>query len=228
MGNVADSLHRFGLNGITVHWVEAHAGCNGPDDVTALKTLLQSFRAWFNDRMLPDVMITVILQLTKASQLVVQEAADVVNHFFLATENEGRKSNGSFYETCDERTEAMHNAYRMFVSALPSQRLRRSQLCFSDSLIPSVIRGSLVYRGGSPSFEYRIDELRAAPIHLECSWPNVCKLPLSGRSCNVHFAKQVTMDKDADRVFMIDNSSEVQRRLNFSEINAPQLVAVPW
>ncbi|KAL1438600.1 hypothetical protein MTO96_047957 [Rhipicephalus appendiculatus] len=227
MGNVVDSLQRLGLNGITVHWVEAHAGCNGPDEVTVLKNLLQSFRTWFNDRMLPDVMITVILELNRASQVVVQEAADVVDHFFLATQDEGRNNIDIYFRTCGGRTEAMHDAYRMFVSALPSQKLQRSQLCLSDRLIPSVIHGRLVRRGTALNFAYVRGIQTPAPIHLECSWPNVCQIPQSGASCVVHFAQKVTMDRDSDRMFLIDGASEVQKRLNFTEINATTLASAP-
>ncbi|KAL3208189.1 hypothetical protein MRX96_039297 [Rhipicephalus microplus] len=62
MRDVVDSVDRFGLNGITVHWAEAHDGCTGTDDITVLKTLLYSFRTWFNARRWPDIMITVILE----------------------------------------------------------------------------------------------------------------------------------------------------------------------
>lgn len=40
MRDVVDSVDRFGLNGITVHWAEAHDGCTGTDDITVFKTLL--------------------------------------------------------------------------------------------------------------------------------------------------------------------------------------------
>ncbi|KAH7938789.1 hypothetical protein HPB52_000324 [Rhipicephalus sanguineus] len=186
MGNVADALNMFGLNGITLHWVEARAGCDGPDDVTVLKTLLHSFRTCFNDRMLPDVMITIILELNRASQLVVQEAADVVDHFFLATQHEGRYTQRAFYEICEARTTAIHAAYRMFVSGLPSKTLRRSQLCLSDSL------------------------------SLRLDFP-----------CVLHFAKQASMDNLPDRMIMIDDASEVEKRLDWTEINVTTLASTP-
>ncbi|KAH8037526.1 hypothetical protein HPB51_011910 [Rhipicephalus microplus] len=53
MRDVVDSVDRFSLNGITVHWAEAHDGCTGTDEITVLKTLLYSFRTWFNARTWP-------------------------------------------------------------------------------------------------------------------------------------------------------------------------------
>ncbi|KAL3256670.1 hypothetical protein MRX96_017126 [Rhipicephalus microplus] len=213
MGNVAGSLKRFGLSGVAVHWVEARDGCHGPDDVTVLKTLLHTFRTWFNRRMMSDVMITVILGLTKASQLVAQEAADVVDHFFLATEHEGRITQKAFYETCEGRTTAIHNAYRLFASALPPKKLRRSQLCLSDSLFASVVRGRLV----SGTFMYSFDDVSAAPIHWECRWRNACQIPFFGAPCISYFVRTVSMDNIPDRIIVIDNASEVYKRLDFTK-----------
>ncbi|KAL1474238.1 hypothetical protein MTO96_038139 [Rhipicephalus appendiculatus] len=216
MGDVVYSLDRFGLSGITVHWVEARSGCSGRDDVTVLKTLLYSFRTWFNARMLPDLMITVILELSTASQLVVEETAGVVNHFFLATQNEGRQTKLYYYETCGARTSAMHHAYRKFVSALPPHKLRRSQLCLSDSLSPSAVPGRLISINNTRFFKYSLSDVMPAPLHLECSWPNVCEVPLYGQPCVAHNAKRVTMDNAPDRMFMIDAASEVKKRLDFN------------
>ncbi|KAL1480580.1 hypothetical protein MTO96_050911 [Rhipicephalus appendiculatus] len=224
MSNVADSIKRFGLNGITVHWVEAHAACHGPDDVTVLKTLLHSFRTWFNDRMLPDVMITVILQLTRASQLIVQEAADVVDHFFLATEHEGRFAKEEFYQNCAIRTTAIHDAYRRFASALPSKKVRQSQLCLSDSLFTSVVPGSLQL---SHHYVYHYEDLTAAPIHWECTWRQVCAFTGAGFPCVLHYAKQVSTDGIPDRMIVIDDAREVRKRLDFAQINATTLASTP-
>ncbi|KAL1415340.1 hypothetical protein MTO96_035192 [Rhipicephalus appendiculatus] len=164
LSNVVDSLYTFGLSGVTVHWVAARAGCQGPDDVAVLKTLLRSFRTWFNSKMMFDVLVTVILELNRASQMVVQEAADVVDHFFLATQNADRNAPSTdLQDTCKFRTKNMHDAYRMF----------------------------------------------------------------PGSSCFLHGANQVTMDNFPDRMFMIDDASEVQKRLDFAEINVTLLVSAP-
>ncbi|KAL3242575.1 hypothetical protein MRX96_021020 [Rhipicephalus microplus] len=158
-----------------------------------------------------DIMITIILELSTTNQQVVEKTADVVNHFFLATQNEGRKIKQNLYGTCVIRTSAIHNADRMFVSTLPHRKLRRSQLCLSDSLSLSAVPGHLVRRSKYQTFEHFSSKVRPAPLYLECNRSSMCEFPVYEWLCILHFAEGVTTDEHPDRMFMIDAAREVHK-----------------
>ncbi|KAL1418175.1 hypothetical protein MTO96_026188 [Rhipicephalus appendiculatus] len=219
LDNVVRSLNKFVLNGVTVHWVEARAGCEGPDDATVLKTLLRNLRTRFNSRMLLDAMVTVMLQLNKASQLVAQEAADVVDYIFLATQNEHGTPWTSLVHFCRTRTDSLQASYRWFANGVAALKLRRSQLCLTDSLMPFALRGS--FRAGG-TFSYAGKPERA-PIHLECSWPSICTFQNAG-SCAMHVGRQVSTGSSPDQMFLIDSSSALANRLDFRAFNTTQWV----
>ncbi|KAL3197561.1 hypothetical protein MRX96_044883 [Rhipicephalus microplus] len=217
LDNVVHSLSRFVLNGVTVHWIEARTGCQGPNDPTVLKTLLRDLRTHFN-RMLPDAMVTVMLQVNAASQLVAQEAADVVDYIFLATQNEHGSQWTRLVQFCRTRTESMHNSYRWFASGIAALKLRKSQLCLTDSLMPFALKGSFT---GKFNFAY-VGDPEHAPIHLECSWPSICSLPTAG-SCTMHIGRRVSTSRETpDRMFLIDGAGALRNRLDINDVNVTQ------
>ncbi|KAH6940777.1 hypothetical protein HPB50_006544 [Hyalomma asiaticum] len=201
--NIVSTLERFGLNGITVHWVKARAGCEGPDDVT-------------------DSIITVILELTKASQLVAQEAADVVDHFFLATHSK-RGTGGKDTQFCEARTRSLHQAYRSFVDALPAQKLRRSQLCLTDSLMPWTVKGIFTK---PKRFSFPNNVIVGTSIQTECKWPSACTFT-ENTSCIIHLGQKVSTSRYPDLLFVVDGIGELSKRVNFNYINATQLASAP-
>ncbi|KAL1433412.1 hypothetical protein MTO96_038287 [Rhipicephalus appendiculatus] len=222
LDNVVHSLNRFVLNGVTVHWVEARTGCQGPEDATVLKTLLRNLRTRFNARMMPHAMVTVILQVNKASQLVAQEAADVVDHIFLATQNAYPTSGTRLVHFCITRTVSLQDSYRWFARGIPALVLRRSQLCLTDSLMPFAVKGTFKSAG---RFSY-VGAPQRAPIHLECSWPSICAFQNTG-SCTMHVGRQVSTGSLPDQMFLIDGASAFDTRLDFRAYNTTQWVPEP-
>ncbi|KAH7934107.1 hypothetical protein HPB49_021593 [Dermacentor silvarum] len=223
VNNVVDSVYRLGLNGVTVHWVEARADCQGTDDVGVLSRLLRSLRRRFDAR--SGGLVTVMLELNARSQFVARETADVVDHFFLATQNERTLNWVNIQDFCEAGTNDMHVAYRWFASALPAMKLRRSQLCLTDSLMPFHASTDL-----EPKLvlQYTRTDFRRVPLYLECEHTNICEIHPPHTSCIFHFfVVKSSPGLQDDLLFLIDDVSTLRKRLDFAEINATQLASAP-
>ncbi|KAH7970737.1 hypothetical protein HPB49_014920 [Dermacentor silvarum] len=226
MNNLADSLERFGLNGITVHWIEARAGCHGPDDARVLNRLLRSLRETLNARKPSGgALVTVMLELNAPSQFVARETADIVDHFFLATQNERRSSRLHINQFCESGTAVMHDAYRRFVSALAATKLRRSQVCLTDSLMPFRVNVALQQ---NLSLKYASKTLTRVPLYPECNKDGMCEYTEPGSSCHYNlFLVKGPSHPYLGHMFLIDDVSTLQKRLDFTEINVTQLASAP-
>ncbi|KAH7970838.1 hypothetical protein HPB49_015897 [Dermacentor silvarum] len=219
MNNLVDSLDRFGLNGFTVHWVgEARAGCQGPDDVSVLNRLLRSLRETLNTRKPSGgALVTAMLELNAASQYVARETADIVDHFFLETQNERRSSRVHIDQFCESGTTVMHDAYRRFVSALAATKLPslmpfRLNIAIYPKCHPQLRHGHFDTRALIP----RMQRSRHVRVHVTRFFVH---LPFIRHERPSH--------PYLGYMFLIDDVGTLRKRLDFREINATQLASAP-
>ncbi|KAH7965165.1 hypothetical protein HPB49_004554 [Dermacentor silvarum] len=224
MRNVKGAVMRYGLNGVTVHWVEPDADCRGPDDQRLLKRLLRRLRTLF-DVSLPGGLVTVILDPGFANERLAHEAADVVDHFFLSTQHIVPSNQMKLDQFCEGVTQGMHEALRRLASAVVPPKLRRSQLCLTDSVLPFLVKGALNAR---MMLAYSPDAIDTrVPVYWGCNRPGVCRIDPAGYSCFMHVVQNVTTDAFDDWVFLTSQVSVLRERLSWAAIGLSQIAAEP-
>ncbi|KAH7939370.1 hypothetical protein HPB52_011552 [Rhipicephalus sanguineus] len=222
--NVMSAAVRYGLSGVTVHWTEPSDDCRGPKDRRVLEMLLRRLRASMDSR-LPGSLVTVILEPGVANERFAHDAADAVDHFFLATQHVLPTDHTNLRVFCESVTLGMHDALRRLADALVPPKLRRSQLCLTDSVLPFLLKGSLDVRlrfTVSPN-----TDVARVPVYWGCNRAGVCRNDALGYSCFMHVIPNVTTGAFDDWVFMTSQVNELQRRLSWTKIGLPHVPAAP-
>ncbi|KAK8765346.1 hypothetical protein V5799_032046 [Amblyomma americanum] len=132
--SVANTTIRYRLDGVTMHWVPARPGCEGPNDVQTLEDILRELRTWYNASGLPPIIISVILPARNTHVDFAVRVAKVVDFFFLDTR--AFTPTTKFLRTlCSSVTSAVQTAVVTFVRRSGGV-LQKRQVCMMDSLAP--------------------------------------------------------------------------------------------
>ncbi|KAL3208806.1 hypothetical protein MRX96_038826 [Rhipicephalus microplus] len=222
--NFMSAVVRYGLSGVTVHWTEPSFDCRGPDDQRVLKILLRRLHASIKS-LLPAGLVTVILEPGAVNELFAHDAADAVDHFFLATQRVVPSDPTNLGQFCETVTRGMHAALRRLAGAVVPPKLRRSQLCLTDSVLPFLLYGSFDVQKTFTVSTNTVAE--RVPVYWGCNRAGVCRNDNVGDSCFVHVIPNVTMSPFDDWAFLTTQVSELGQRFSWRKIDMSQIPPAP-
>ncbi|KAK8778228.1 hypothetical protein V5799_020430 [Amblyomma americanum] len=179
--SVTSAMTTFRLDGVTVHWAEPRAGCAGVNDTQVLALLLRSLRQEFQQSGMPRAIVSVMVSANGANGLFLDAVADVVDYFFLATNELPLPASTAYDTICSDVSNSVVTALRDY--ARLTSRVRHEQLCITERLTPWLTTS----RWNARLSRYDPPQITVdRAFYSFCNQPRFCRREQLTGACIVH------------------------------------------